>query len=87
MCENMGGDRLRKYIVDHDKDVGALRKVGGVFSQMMGTPFAGPSIFVNIKFHHMEFYHSKFIYEHNPNYHALYSTSPLPWMVYHVLKI
>jgi len=40
MCENMVGDRLKKYIVDHHKDVGALRKVGGVSSQMMGTPFA-----------------------------------------------
>jgi hypothetical protein len=25
MCENMGGDGLRKYIVDHCKDIGALR--------------------------------------------------------------
>jgi hypothetical protein len=63
MCENMGGDRLRKYIVDHHKDVGALRKVGGVSSQMMGIPFIGPSIFVYIEFHHVEFYHSKLIYE------------------------
>jgi hypothetical protein len=46
MCENMGGDRLRKYMVNHHKDVGALKKVGGVSFKMMGTPFVGPSIFV-----------------------------------------
>jgi hypothetical protein len=63
MCEYMGGDRLRKYVVDHHKDVGALKQVSGVSSQMMGTPFVRPSIFVNIKFQHVEFYHAKFIYE------------------------
>jgi hypothetical protein len=34
MCENMGGNKLKKYILNHHKDVGALRKVVGVSSQM-----------------------------------------------------
>ncbi len=61
-------------------------QVGGVSSQMMGTPSAGPSIFVNIKFHHVEFHHSKLIYEQYPNYPVPYSAGPLPQMAFPVLK-
>lgn len=61
-------------------------QVGAVSSQMMGTPSAGPSIFVNIKFHHVEFHHSKLIYEQYPNYPVPYSAGPLPQMAFPVLK-
>ncbi|CAK9267580.1 unnamed protein product [Sphagnum jensenii] len=64
----------------------ANKQVGGVSSQMMGTPSAGPSIFVNIKFHHVEFHHSKLIYEQYPNYPVPYSAGPLPQMAFPVLK-